>query len=134
MILKFLSRKMALVLLLTAMTGCTAIPDAGTRLYVYNKMERIQIGNTPEQVIYLMGSQPDYVSSLKNGSDVFDVWEYTVGNFLYSETAVLLFKNNRVFAIPQSQQDLVGILYSSGVLRDVEFWSNEKLKDKTRNS
>lgn len=131
MILKFLSREMASVLLLVFMTGCTAIPDAGTRLYVYNKMDRIQIGNTPEQVIYLMGSQPDYVSSLKNGADVFDVWEYTVGNFLYSETVVLLFKNNRVFALPQSQQDLVGILYSNGILRDVEFWSKDRLKART---
>lgn len=122
---------MASVLLLVFMTGCTAIPDAGTRLYVYNKMDRIQIGNTPEQVIHLMGSQPDYVSSLKNGADVFDVWEYTVGNFLYSETVVLLFKNNRVFALPQSQQDLVGILYSNGILRDVEFWSKDRLKART---
>lgn len=128
MILKFLLRNTVFVLLAAFMAGCTSIPDVGTRVYVYNKMERIQIGNTPEQVIYLMGSQPDYVSSLKNGSDVFDVWEYTVGNFLYSETAVLLFKNNRVFALPQSQQDLVGILYSNGILRDVEFWSKDGLK------
>ncbi len=131
MILKFSLRNTVFVLLTVFMAGCTSIPDVGTRVYVYNKMERIQIGNTPEQVIYLMGSQPDYVSSLKNGADIFDVWEYTVGNFLYSETAVLLFKNNRVFALPQSQQDLVGILYSNGILRDVEFWSKDGLKART---
>lgn len=123
-----------MIFILVFLAGCTAIPDAGTRLYVYNKMERIQMGNTPEQVIYLMGSQPDYVSSLKNGADVFDVWEYTVGNFLYSETVVILFKNNRVFALPQSQQDLIGILYSNGVLQGVEFWSKEGLKARARTS
>jgi hypothetical protein len=131
MILKFLARNLILVFLTVLATGCTVIPDAGTRLYVYNKMDRIQIGNTPEQVIYLMGGQPDYVSSLKNSADVFDVWEYTVGNFLYSETVVLLFKNNRVFALPQSQQDLVGILYSNGILQDAEFWSKDGLKART---
>ncbi|HRK61373.1 MAG TPA: hypothetical protein PLY88_02345 [Candidatus Omnitrophota bacterium] len=129
--LKIFIQKSAIVFITLFLAGCTAIPDAGTRLYVYNKMERVQIGNTPEQVIYLMGGQPDYVSSLKNGADVFDVWEYTVGNFLYSETAVLLFKNNRVFAIPQSQQDLIGILYSNGILRNVEFWSKDGLKART---
>jgi len=134
MSLKFFIQKLAIAFIAVFLAGCTSIPDVGTRIYVYNKMERVQIGNTPEQVIYLMGSQPDYVSSMKNGADVFDVWEYTVGNFLYSETAALLFKNNRVFAIPQSQQDLIGILYSNGILRDVEFWSKEGLQTRARKS
>ncbi len=116
------------------LSACTAIPDAGTRLYVYNKMDRVQIGNTPEQVIYLMDGQPDYVTSLKSRADVFDIWEYRVGNFLYSETAVLLFKNNRIFAIPQSQQDLIGILYSNGVVLDVQFWNKKELQAQARKS
>lgn len=131
MIGKSLIQKMYLIAIVVVLAGCTSIPDAGTRIYVYNKVARIQANNTPEQVIFLMGSQPDYVSSMKNGVDVFDVWEYTVGNFLYSETVVLLFKNNRVFAIPQSQQDLVGILYSNGILQNVEFWSKEGFKART---
>jgi len=124
--LKFLSRKLMFALIALVMTGCTAIPDAGTRLYVINKVGRVQIGNTPEQVIYLMDGAPSYVASVRNERDVFDVWDYRVGNFLYAETALILFKNNRVYAFPVNAQDLMGMLYSSGVVPDAQFWSKKE--------
>lgn len=107
------------------MLGCTTIPDIGTRVYVYDRLKSVQINNTPEQVIYLMDGQPSYVTSLREGVDVFDVWEYRVGNFLYDRPVVILFRNNRVLALPKSSQELINALYSYGVIRDAQFWDQK---------
>lgn len=102
--------------------GCTAIPSAGTHLYVYDKVKSVQIGNTPEQVIYLMDGEPTTVTALNEGASVFEVWEYRVGNFIYSQSVVVLFKDRRVFALPKSAQELLGVLYASGVVHNAQFW------------
>ncbi len=105
--------------------GCAMIPDAGTQVYVYEKMRRVQPGNTPEQVVYLLSGPPTYVTALNEGMNTYEVWEYRVGNFLHAETAIIIFKNGRVMALPKNSQELLGNLYSAGVVRDAQFWNNQ---------
>lgn len=122
-----MTNKLFLVLLLSIQMclGCTAIPDAGTRVYVYERMNRVQNGNTTEQVQYLLSGPPSYVTAMQQGADTFELWEYRIGNFLYAQPALILFKNGRVIALPKNSQEIIGILYSQGVVRDVQFWNNK---------
>ncbi len=99
------------------------LPEAGTQVYVFEKIRRVQSGNTPEQVTYLMGP-PSYVTAMNGASGTFEAWEYRVGNFLHAETAMILFQNNRVIALPKNSQELLGILYSNGIVQNAQFWNH----------
>ena len=106
--------------------GCTAIPDAGTRVYVNDRMTGIQLGNAPEQVQSILDGPPHMVSVMQQGPDSYELWEYRVGNFLYAETAMILFKNDRVFALPRSGQELIKILNSAGIIPQAQFRSHSE--------
>ena len=93
-----------------ALSGCTMIPDATTRVYVYDKVKSIRPGNTPAQVQYLLDGPPTHVSAMRTYSDTFELWEYKVGNFLYSQAPMILFKNQRVIALPKNGFELTQIL------------------------
>ncbi len=108
--------------------GCTAIPDVGTRAYVYDRMNSIRLGNTPEQVQYTLDGPPSYVSAVRQGSDIYELWEYKIGNFLYAETSMILFRNGRVMALPRSGHELIRILNDAGVVAQAEFWESSPKK------
>lgn len=115
-----------LAMMVFSVCACTSIPELGTRAYVYERLNRVQFGNAPEQVIYLMDGQPSYVTSMAAVPDNYELWEYKVGNFLYAETAMILFKNGRVVALPKSGHELMQILHAGGVLGSSEFWSHKE--------
>ena len=109
------------------LSSCTSIPDVGTRVFVYERMHRIQPGNTPEQVQFLLDGPPSAVSAVPHGPDTYELWEYRIGNFLYAETAMILFRNGRVIALPRNGQELLQSLNSAGVVVPMQFWkSNQK--------
>lgn len=115
-----------LILFSVVIYGCTAIPEAGTRAYVYGQLGSVQIGNTPEQVQYLLNGPPHYVTSLWQGPDAYQVWEYRIGNFLHAETVMIVFKNERVFALPKSARELISIFGSIGLMPQAHFWSQSE--------
>ncbi len=98
------------------------IPDATTRAYVFDRMRSIQIGNTPEQVQYTLEGPPHIVSMMPYGPNSYELWEYRLGNFLYAETAMILFKNGRVIALPKTGNELIEALHAEGVISQAQFW------------
>ena len=116
-------KKLFLGVFFLIFSGCTAIPDAGTRLFIYDQIEGIQLGNTPEQVQYLLDGPPHAVSIIQHGMDLYELWEYRVGNFVHAESVMILFKNNRVLALPGSGYELIQILNLQGIVEQARFWS-----------
>jgi len=110
----------------TFLVGCTAIPDVTTRVYVHQGMNSVQVGNTPEQVQYLLNGPPSYVTVIAQGPDTYEVWEYRIGNFLYSETAMIVFLNTRVIAMPRSGHALMIILRDAGLMQPGQLWDSSK--------
>ena len=107
------------------LTGCTMIPDATTRAYVYDRVKSIQSGNTTDQVMYLLDGPPTNVTTLQKNSDRFELWEYKVGNFIYSQSPMIFFKNGRVIGVPQNGYELTQILNHYQIIEGAQFWNNQ---------
>ncbi len=121
--MKKLSNFVLIIFGVAMVTGCTAIPDVGTRVYVYDQVQSVQPGNTPEQVQYLLNGPPHAVSIMQMGLDMYELWEYRVGNFLHAKGVMILFKNNRVLAIPQNGYELIQVLNAEGIVPQARFWN-----------
>ncbi len=114
------------LLVCVMLSGCSTIPDIGTRVYVYDRVNRVQFGNTADQVIYLLDGQPSYVTTMQQGADTFELWEYQVGNFLNAQAVMILFQNGRVAAIPKNEHELLKTLKGYGLVNDATFWNVTK--------
>jgi len=89
---------------------------------VESKLGGVTVGETQNEVIDGFG-KPHYTVSFSNGPDVYDVWEYELGNFMYRDAGVLIFKNGYVVAVRRNTFETLKYLEMVKVIPDAEFSS-----------
>ena len=75
--------------------------------------------------MYLLDGPPTHVTSMSKNGNTFDLWEYKIGNFIYSQAPMILFRNGLVIAIPKNGYELTQILNQYQIIEDAQFWTNK---------
>lgn len=110
-------------------SGCTSVAGVGTEQLVNSKVNGLKVGMTADQVIRHFGYQPHYVTEMRRGADVFQIWEYNLGNFTYTETIVIVFQNGRAIGWPPSAHELIKFLQWAGLTGQAEFWNSAEYRE-----
>lgn len=94
--------------------SCAAAPLV-TEEMIDSKLGNLQLGELSQTAQNKLGI-PDFVMLIPKEEDRIEIWGYHMGNYTYSEWGLLLFKNDRLIAVPRSHYELLQFLSLTRVI------------------
>ena len=116
------SHRLWLWLCLPLMLMLSSCLGAGmmTENIIDQEMSNLTPGQTKDQMLKQFGL-PHFMATIPVGQDVVEIWGYQMGNFTHQEEGMLMFKNERLFAVPRTSSELLKYMYMARVINQAEF-------------
>ncbi len=94
---------------------------------IEEKLASLPMGEPQNEVIRSFG-RPHYTVSFDRGENVYDVWEYEMGNFTYRDVGILIFKNGYLVAVRHNTYETLKYLTLVKIIQGAEFTSREEAR------
>lgn len=112
------------VLVLAMISGCAAAPFV-TEGAIDRQVLGLVLGQSKVSVIEDLGV-PHHRISFKQETDTVEILIYEMGNYSYSKTQTLFFKNGRLIAVPKNETEMLRFMSLSKMIPPAQFWSLEQ--------
>lgn len=106
--------------------SCAAVPFA-TEGLIERKISKLPL-QTPKNEAFRQFGTPHYMVTIFKDGDIFEFAGYEMGNYAYSETSLLIFKNGYLTALPASYYEVFQFMTLSRLVGRTEFWRLDQVR------
>jgi len=104
--------------------SCVAVPYV-TEEVINRKLMNLPLGESKEDVIREFGPA-HFVATIPRGEDLIEIFGYQMGNYTYSESGLIIFRNGRVVAAPRDPYEMLKFLYLLRVIDRAHIWKSSE--------